>query len=616
MMNMERDSDGYLVQVEEITAEEFLENLYSLGEIYHLGSPDKIIRVKGVIRIDPARFKKECGIIENYEFTEIVYFKGEDNGNKIKLGKNLVLIDCKFTKGLHFLNCVSENFESKEEAYLGKESIQFINGVYDSLKIEESELSNGINFSGIEQKKLVIEWLDINNCHFINDGVSFEYTQLNRMFDFNFNKFNSGTIRFFNSEINSGFRASFNNGVGSLYSFGKDSIFKKEIFIYHGDYISIDFNDSKFYGKVSLVAVCIREELKIKGSTFHDCFSFESLDVTNNSKSKLQPSEIFLQDNQFQNGFRFDAEQMNVENLTIVFSEKSSGVMEFDNSFFNSVNLIGNNFNNSVFFRDSTYQVLSFINFFNRALVSFNNNVPNNSKADYSELKIENSNLGNTEFYDFDFSVYPIIRIIDSRVDNIYAFGVEWFKDSQLHVDDNETSPSKILSQKREIYRQLKLAAEKQSDKITSLFFKAREIQLHKDVIKSKKQTGVHQRFQKLSDLISIYFGETNQHGQNWLYPLFLIIVITLAFYPFLMILSDPAITFAWDWSPKGWNLFCDSFTKNSHAIPQLFNPARRLSDLFDNTNSFSLHFLDGLHRIILAFFIFQIVSAFRKFVK
>ncbi len=256
-------------------------------------------------------------------------------------------------------------------------------------------------------------------------------------------------------------------------------------------------------------------------------------------------------------------------------------------------------------------------------MVSLNNNNPCLNDGIPKELRIENSNLGNTEFYDFDFSIYPVVRIVDSRIDNIFGFGVEWFEEKQLQVDEEETSNLKILSQKREIYRQLKLAAEKQSDKITSLFFKAREIHLHKAVLKYKKQSTPSSRqskinhwFQKNSDIASINLGYTNNHGQNWINPLLWIIGITLAFYPILMILSDPGITFAWSWTPEGWRLFWEKFSEHSNAIPQLFNPARRLSDLFENTNSFRLHFLDGLHRIVLAFFIFQIVSAFRKFVK
>lgn len=74
------------------------------------------------------------------------------------------------------------------------------------------------------------------------------------------------------------------------------------------------------------------------------------------------------------------------------------------------------------------------------------------------------------------------------------------------------------------------------------------------------------------------------------------------------------------------WCLDCDfislktfgkKFCKYGSVWPSLFNPARRMNDLFPGVEvSFALGFWDGLHRIFLAFFIFQIVSAFRKFVK
>src|SRR5690606_27089633 len=194
---------------------------------------------------------------------------------------------------------------------------------------------------------------------------------------------------------------------------------------------------------------------------------------------------------------------------------------------------------------------------------------------------------------------------INSRIDNIFVNGVEWFNDHQLKVDEDEKKELKILSQKREIYRQLKLASEKQSDRISSLYFKSKEIQTHKSYLRIKRgkkskniiekviffiEEAITKILEKLklpdkyvqfknylayqSDHISIYLGETNDHGQNWIKPIFLIVVITIAFYPILMITSDPEISFTRDWTSEGWRLFWDKVTANGKAFPQLFNPA------------------------------------------
>lgn len=327
----------------------------------------------------------------------------------------------------------------------------------------------------------------------------------------------------------------------------------------------------------------------------------------------------------------------------MVFSEKSSGVIDFRNTFFQEVIFKGINFNNSLFLRDCSYDKLTFSHFFNKALVSLNNNKPE-GKGNPEELLIENSNLGNTEFYDFDFSHYPSVRVIDSRLDSIFIYGATWFIDSQLNIDSETTNQTKILSQKREIYRQLKLAAEKQSDRITSLDFKAKEVETHKNLIRSErseseniftqsvkpisllikklKESSFYQNisswFSYKSDLISINLGKTNDHGQNWIKPFLLVFFITLlAFYPLIVISGDSGISWKWDWSAEGWSLFWCKMGQNDSVFWQLFNPTRRVRDMFPNQIiEASTHFWDGLQRIFLAFFIFQIVSAFRKFVK
>jgi hypothetical protein len=279
---------------------------------------------------------------------------------------------------------------------------------------------------------------------------------------------------------------------------------------------------------------------------------------------------------------------------------------------------LGSNFNNSLFFRDCLYSNLYISNFFNKALISFNNNCPDQINHSFEELKIENSNLGNTEFYDFDFTIYPTVRIIDSRLDNIFVNGVKWFNPNQLHVDEAEIDPRKILLQKREIYRQLKLAAEKQSDRITSLRFKAREVETHNELL-GKDRLFSKKWFKQIGDITAIWAGSTNNHGQNWVKALGMIIGITLIiFYPLIISCVDPELTF-WpiNSSWKGFGFFWNKYTQYSNTLPELFNLVRRTEIIYREVDNLGwLRFWDGFHRIILAFFIFQIVTAFRKFVK
>lgn len=614
-------------EIKEISSCEFLNQLYKDFEICQFGDKNKITIVNGVVKVHSEKFKNRQCILENFLFRESVIFHGESSEQPLDLGNWIVFINCKFEKKLSFKYC--EALDSPFEDFTrGLEVIQLKGGYFNSVHFEDNDFPFGVLIEAFEGNIPKIQTLELINIKTNKGGVSLNEAEIINQCDLTGNTIEFNGIEFKNCLIKCKVRFSSNTSSSITFS-GSNSVFEKDVLFWSDKVDSIIWNDGLFKSEIYITAVKVNKRFEIAGCIFEDLIFFIGSDDEKITKPFEAPQEIWLQDNKFQNGFRFNADRMNVNKLIIIFSEKSTGVLEFENSYFNNVSLLGNNFNNSLFFRDCFYENLTFSNFFNRALISFNNNVQANSNPAYKEFKIENSNLGNTEFYDFDFSKFAIIRIINSRIDNIYSFGVKWFEENQLQLDEKETSNLKILSQKREIYRQLKFAAEKQSDRITALSFKAREINTHKLYLIEKRGEQPKTVLQKLlrclrtlrdldflSDSVSINLGKTNCHGQNWIYPLLWIFGITLAFYPLLMILADQDITFAWNLSPEGWNLFWKKFGSHSKAIPQLFNPARRLSDLFDNTDSTTLHILDGFHRIILAFFIFQIVSAFRKFVK
>jgi hypothetical protein len=91
-----------------------------------------------------------------------------------------------------------------------------------------------------------------------------------------------------------------------------------------------------------------------------------------------------------------------------------------------------------------------------------------------------------------------------------------------------------------------------------------------------------------------------------------------VVFYPLIISCVDAELTFnPFNFEWKGISFFWDKYKLYANTIPELFNPTRRMDLLYLNPENLgALRFWDGFHRIFLAFFIFQIVSAFRKFVK
>lgn len=614
--NMEM-REGGLTEVDDLENIDFLKKLYESDLSLFLGNPDKITRVFGDVTIDPTLFKRNSLFLESFEFTGIVNFSGAPD-SPIDLGNKIILKNCVFQKPLKFKNCSS--WDTSEVDFTQRSAaIEICNGSFKILSLSNCSLPFGVDIYSEEGNNIEIDWFESHHNHFSKAGYTFDGVTFKSKVDITADTIENMGIDFKNCLSDSPIRIS--SLVSPTLSFtGKTTKINNDLRIWGGKIGSIVWNDGLFENEISIASVAIRKNLSIIGSEFQDKFTFRRKDSDSQVFNHNLPEEIWIQDSKFKNGIEFSGDCFSTDKLTVVFSEKSSGVIDFREIYFSEVNLKGNNFNNSLFLRDCTYDTLSLSHFFNKSLLSFNNNNPDGKKGNPLELRIQNSNLGNTEFYDFDFTIYPAIRIIDSRLDNIFVNGVEWFEPDQLQIDESENDPRKILSQRREIYRQLKLAAEKQSDRIISLKFKAKEIEIHNELL-GKENYFSKKWFKQIGDMVAIYLGASNNHGQNWVLPLGLVILITtVPFYPLIFMAADPEISL--------WCLECDfislktfreKFWNYGSSWPSLFNPARRLNDLFPKVeieNSFALGFWDGLHRIILAFFIFQIVSAFRKFVK
>lgn len=603
--NMEM-RDGGLTQVDDLENIDFLKKLYESDRSLFLGNLDKITRVSGDVNIDPTLFKRNSLYLESFEFTGIVNFLGTPD-SPVDLGNKIVLKNCVFQKPLQFQNCSSRD-TSEVDFTQRSAAIEICNGSFKILGISNCSLPFGVDIYSEEGNNIEIDWFESHRNQFSKAGYTFEGVTFKSKLDITADTIENMGIDFKNCLSGSPIRIS--SLVSPALSFtGKSSKISNDLRIWGGKIGSIVWYDGLFENEISISSVAIRKTLSIIGSEFQDKFTFRRKDTDSQTFNHNLPEEIWIQDSKFKNGIEFSGDCFTIDKLTVVFSEKSSGVIDFREIYFSEVNLKGNNFNNSLFLRDCTYDRLFLSHLFNKSLISFNNNNPDGKKGNPSELRIQNSNLGNTEFYDFDFSSYPVVRIIDSRLDNIFVNGVEWFASTQLQVDELETDPKKILSQRREIYRQLKLAAEKQSDRITALEFKTKEVETHRLTLELGKV--------KKADRWAILAGKTNDHGQDWIKPLWTIILVSLGFFFPLFFIADAEINFWPDFSMDGIKLLGSKLSDHSKVIPQLFNPTRRVSDMFKVIEyPFWVYLLDGLQRIILAFFIFQIVSAFRKFVK
>jgi hypothetical protein len=153
---------------------------------------------------------------------------------------------------------------------------------------------------------------------------------------------------------------------------------------------------------------------------------------------------------------------------------------------------------------------------------------------------------------------------------------------------------------KRELFRQLKHSMHQQGNTIQSLVFKQYEMIFFTNELRLSKSL-----FNK--DRLIMELSVTNAHGQNWIKPLLLLTLLVTPLFGCLLIIVKNS----------GFDNFLSNICSNKHIFVYLLNPTFSLKDIFgEHIFSGYLMAVSIFYRAVYAFFLFQIISAFRKFIK
>ncbi|MEL7005205.1 MAG: hypothetical protein AAFN93_21085, partial [Bacteroidota bacterium] len=214
-------------------------------------------------------------------------------------------------------------------------------------------------------------------------------------------------------------------------------------------------------------------------------------------------------------------------------------------------------------------------------------------------LTIANSNLSDLNLNSCYFETFEQLEIVSSTLNKLQCTSTTWPKSvvsyphQSLEVID--------YFQVREGCRQLKQAMKDHHDQVSELQFHAREMEAYRQIVRK-------QDFLKnFNDNITLAAGWTNSFGLNWLKPVLLFLIVT--FITYAIILSAH-----YNISPLSRDFF---FFWNWVDYFMLFNPTHRTIQLSIGSKiEGGVAFLDFISRIISAFFLYQIITAFRKFRK
>lgn len=611
--------------------------------ILKFNKSQKVVHTENIIIQEPIEFSSHnynaiYSFIENVTFEHDVTFHDLDLETSFTFEKcifkgNLYFIDCKIKTHktvnsceIRFSNCdidylMIDNLQKLRrgiEIYNTKiKSLDIINlnlpEINLTIKFDKDKIDNFVKNIFIDLvaiKELYIKNIKTNVIDIKNNfeekgninSINIEKCEINEKIDVENLSINYLELR--DNQINGWVRLYFIQSIS--LSLVKNICKDKFIITCSHFKDSIGFNDGVYSDTFEIVATKIERDLSIIGANFSKDFNVRFLQEAKPQNIIGVCNRIWIENSNFSTSININTQSLGtkINQIDIRCSLSNTGTINVNNCEINKTSIMYENHKGNINFNSVFFQFIKLEKFANYGNLTFAS-----CKAiedTESTFLVENSNLGKTQFYDFDFDSFSNIDIKNAVLTEIVTANVTWFLPEKLN-QTKEKKDEKYYKNQREIYRQLKQSTDKQGDRIQSLDFQAEEMKVYKASLRKNRKASQNDKW-------ILWISQSNNFGLSWLKPTWILLLIT--FFSYILLVASARLYFNFQ-SGSVYTFFDVVFYENFAVFFQLFNPTRDLSKLFPNiTLSAWVHFLDISHRLIFGFFIFQIASGFRKYVK
>lgn len=583
--------------------------------------------------------------------------------------------DCESLQPIEIKNC-SYSLPNHSHDFAPKSSLYFSGGKFEQIRLKSnSKFPQGIYFGDATFDSIILTAIEVYG-DIIFSKSKIDCTHIWRCVIKNIEDGRKGSIRFENkNEIDlldikncAAQKVSFIDAICS----GSTNISKSQIHdisltgsIFNG---KVEFYDLTWDGKLSIEDSKFKKQMKVElldelnnlevfikstdtaeSTEFADSFIIEGKPETKIKKITLTASRkllgsvivknLFVKESIFSGNFQKD--------LNIFFEEIESDSISFNGNFQKEGNIVIKNTKakkvhlEGLFQKDATLlfdiiqsNILTIQNFTNQGNIQFNSLKPFEDSNE-KQINVLYSDLGNTRFFHTNFRDFKRISIAHSNLSQILSADCKWFGYEQL--ENNLSDSIEKFETQREVFRQLKYAMDKQGDRIQSLVFKQYEMQSYKtylentvkkpkfenkkiilrlkNVVKNLIQIPywLRRKFGS-SDRIILTLGSTNDFGQNWVKAVWFL--LGFAFFFYCMIVLSIHTTLSLSLKYEDWKFCLSKLWEDFGLFPQLLNPTIPISKMVENVEKLpkKTYFFDFFHKIVLSFFIYQVIIAFRKY--
>jgi hypothetical protein len=528
--------------------------------------------------------------IKNVVFERPVTFE------EVNFNGGIEFINCEFKISLIFINCSCPNesiFGSKENVKIG-----FSNCVINWLIIRDC---NKIDKEICFYNETELKGLQVENHKDKDTIFRFDNASIKNKFEFKNNLLrtiwcgNNTTIKA---------RVSITEVTARSIVFNRATV-QKDIHILKGEVTTLIFSKSHFEDFVHVRGVVISSLLQFAMSTFEKGVKYDAKE----QQFIAQLKKLYIRDGEFKENLVIDTNLIPIEEVEMILSRRFDGGLSFENCQITSCSITGENKNGNIGFKNCTFIKLILNELYNYGVLNFTSC----SGLNKSRFVIRSTNLGRTHFFNMFLDTFNKVDIKSSVLTEIVLSNVRWFKDDKLNKRDQVLTVNDH-TQKREIYRQIKYALEKQGDKANALVFKAREMKaLMNEMFADKKNSD-----RNWCDRVILWIGQTNDFGQNWWRPVYLYLIIAFLLYGLLALRVNNNLDFFAFQNLNFYQNALSNITENLPSFFKLLNPTHSLEKVFEEYDGQDtlVSIIDYVLKIVTAFFIYQTIAAFRKYTK
>ncbi|SCW83248.1 hypothetical protein [Mucilaginibacter sp. NFR10] len=533
--------------------------------------------------------------VENLLAVKNCVFEGSVSIKGVTFNNSVIFENCTLKKGLSSTNTIFNEQLTWNECNTTSEitffntsfqNLQFNGGEYKEITlngaIKSPEHTTGqIRFKKGSYKQLKFSSSDLDCSIELRAGyyntVFFEKNKLNQYFTISENvEINNFYIS--SSEFSD--RVAFSNGTITEIFWLSTALFNSQVVV------DKEFKVKSFY----LNHVLARQNFGIKYDGNIENLSIHSCEFVNSFNCYFSTAIEAKED---------------ISGLSFTIDGIIKGNIILDNITVPSISISGVNLGNIIFKKIETH-LITITDFYNQSKLTFAD-----LKLVYKNhaLIIFDSNINTTEFVNVDFRKFEELVIAKSEVSSLILsnsvfppkiqIGTKNPKFGYIIKADEKISDNVYY---KETYRQLKLAADKQGNRASSLAFRSQEMHY----FRKELPWGW--------DKVVLYLNYlSNNHGLSWSRGVvFTVIISWILFISYEASLTNPAFSWTFNGSFKD---LCSGFYCGLLSFSNFWASFPLFKNLESEHITWKTNLVFILSRIFMGYGIYQTIPAFRKFV-